>query len=199
MHIRVATVDDAPELLAIYAPYVEGTAITAEYEVPTEDEFRGRIAHMLERYPYLVAVSDESDLAGVDSQGRILGYSYVSPLNTRAAYDQSVETSIYVSRDARGRGVGRALHDRLVKILTSMNVTNMCACISATQAQDDPYLTDASIRFHERMGYRMVGRFDGCQNKFGRWYDMVWMERVIARHVIPAPKFKPFPTIKSIA
>ena len=89
--IQVASVEDAEELLAIYAPYVEKTAITFEYEVPSVEEFKGRIAHVLQRFPYLKAVED----------GKILGYAYVSPFKERAAYDWSVETSIYVDENGK--------------------------------------------------------------------------------------------------
>lgn len=74
--IRTAAVDDAAALLAIYAPYVEQTAITFEYEVPSLEEFQGRIAHTLRRYPYIVAVEN----------GEILGYAYTGPFGERAAY-----------------------------------------------------------------------------------------------------------------
>ena len=92
--IRLATPDDAPALLAIYEPYVLKTAITCEYEVPSAEEFAGRIECTLERYPYLVMELD----------GRPVGYAYVSPLNSREAYDWSVETSIYLARDVRHGG-----------------------------------------------------------------------------------------------
>ena len=78
--IRLATPDDAPALLAIYEPYVRQTAITCEYEVPSVEEFAGRIERTLKRYPYLVMELDE----------RPVGYAYVSPLNSREAYDWSV-------------------------------------------------------------------------------------------------------------
>ena len=99
--IQVASVEDAEELLAIYAPYVEKTAITFEYEVPSVEEFKGRIAHVLQRFPYLKAVED----------GKILGYAYVSPFKERAAYGWSVETSIYVDENVKHKGVGRKLHE----------------------------------------------------------------------------------------
>ena len=101
--IQVASVEDAEELLAIYAPYVEKTAITFEYEVPSVEEFKGRIAHVLQRFPYLKAVED----------GKILGYAYVSPFKERAAYGWSVETSIYVDENVKHKGVGRKLHEVL--------------------------------------------------------------------------------------
>ena len=86
MIIRTASEADAPALLEIYAPYVDRTAITFEYEVPSVDEFASRIRNTLQKYPYLVA----------EKGGRILGYAYAGPFHDRPAYDWSVETSIYV-------------------------------------------------------------------------------------------------------
>ena len=96
MDIRLAKPSDARSLLDIYAPYVENTAITFEYEVPTIEVFATRIERTLGKYPYLVAEED----------GAILGYAYASTYYARAAYDWAVELSVYVSQDARGKGVG---------------------------------------------------------------------------------------------
>ncbi len=117
---RVARPEDAEALLAIYAPYVEETAITFEYEVPSVEAFRARIAHTLATYPYIVAVEDE----------KIIGYAYVGRLHERAAYDWSVETSIYVDRCARKHGLGRQLYERLEAILRAMNIISVNACIA---------------------------------------------------------------------
>ena len=103
MRIRRATENDAEALLKIYAPYVEHTAITFEYEVPSVEEFRSRIRHTLEKYPYLVAEED----------GELLGYAYVGPFHDRPAYDWAVETSIYVDERNIHKGVGGKLHDAL--------------------------------------------------------------------------------------
>ena len=176
--IRLATPDDAPALLAIYEPYVRQTAITCEYEVPSVEEFAGRIERTLKRYPYLVMELD----------GRPVGYAYVSPLNSREAYDWSVETSIYLARDVRHGGLGRKLHDALKQCLIAMGITNMCALIAVPHDKDDEYLTHNSQDFHAHMGYRLVGAFDRCAQKFGRWYDMIWMEKCIGTHTdTPAP------------
>ena len=131
--IRLATPDDAPALLAIYEPYVRQTAITCEYEVPSVEEFAGRIERTLKRYPYLVMELD----------GRPVGYAYASPLNSREAYDWSVETSIYLARDVRHGGLGRKLHDALKQCLIAMGITNMCALIAVPHDKDDEYLTQA--------------------------------------------------------
>ena len=89
--IRSAEPEDAARLLEIYAYYVTDTAITFEYDVPTPDEFAGRVAHTLKRYPYLILEAD----------GAIQGYAYAGPFVGRAAYDHSSELSIYLDRDAR--------------------------------------------------------------------------------------------------
>ncbi|MCC6108055.1 MAG: N-acetyltransferase family protein [Atopobium sp.] len=181
--IRTATPDDAAALAAIYRPYVEGTAITFEYEAPTEEEFKSRIAHTLERYPYLVAQEK-------DDPARLLGYAYAGVYHGRAAYSWSVETSIYVAQTERGRGLGKALHHELEKELKAMGIQNMYACITALPEDraDDPYLTDASIRFHEKLGYELCARFRKCGYKFSKWYDVVWMEHMLGKHPTPAPE-----------
>ena len=176
--IRTASVDDAPRLLEIYAPYVTDTAITFEYNVPDREEFAGRIRKVLRTYPYLVAVRD----------GRILGYAYASGFKERAAYAWSVETSIYVERSLRRSGIGRALYEALEACLAAQGVTNVNACIGVPSCADDPYVDRSSVNFHARMGYRTVGEFSQCASKFGRWYNMVWMEKHILPHVpTPAP------------
>ena len=169
--IRTATEDDAEELLAIYAPYVKQTAITFEYDVPSKKDFKSRISHTLEKYPYLVAEED----------GKIVGYAYVSPFKERAAYDWSVETSIYVDMIQKRKGIGRLLYDRLEEILKKQGILNVNACIGYPQI-DDEYLTKDSVYFHEKLGYHMVGTFHQCGYKFNRWYDMVWMEKFIGEH-----------------
>lgn len=186
--LRIAREDDAPALLAIYAPYVTHTAITFEYDVPTIEEFASRIVHTLARFPYLVAQKD----------GEIVGYAYASPLKSRAAYTWAVETSIYVRGDQKRGGVGRALYDALEAILRLQGVTNLNACIATPQAEDE-YLTLDSVAFHERLGYRLIGEFRQCGYKFKRWYNMVWMEKLIAPHLAEQPPVTPFPQLVSAA
>lgn len=171
IHIRVASVDDAEALLAIYAPYVVKTAITFEYEVPSLDEFRGRICHTLQKYPYLVA----------EEKGKILGYAYVGPFHDRAAYDWAVETSIYVDENLRRSGVGGKLNRALEAVCKAMGILNMEACIGVPEVEDE-HLTRNSEEYHTHIGYRLVGEFYKCGYKFGRWYNMVWMEKLIGEH-----------------
>ena len=169
--IRSANVDDAPAIREIYKPYVEETAITFEYDVPTEEEFVRRIATTLSFYPYLVYEED----------GAILGYAYASPFKERAAYDWAVETSIYVKKGITKKGIGRLLHDSLKAELERMGILSMYACIAAPSGEDE-HLDDNSIGFHSHLGYTLCGRFSKCGYKFGTWYDMVWMELLIGEH-----------------
>ena len=182
--IRAAAVDDAAELLAIYAPYVKGTAITFEYEVPSLEEFQGRIAHTLQRYPYIVAVEN----------AEILGYAYTGPFGERVAYSWSVETSIYLRQDARGKGLGKQLYAELERISMVQNVQNLYACI-AYPDRDDTYLTGNSVAFHAHLGFTPVGRFLHCAYKFGTWYNMTWMEKTLGDHAVPPAAFVPFSEI----
>lgn len=181
--VRRATPDDAAALLAIYAPYVLETAITYEYEVPSEDEFRQRIERTLGAgYPYLV----------LEREGVPAGYAYVGRLHERAAYDWAVETSIYLAEGERGHGAGRLLHDALEDALHAMGMLDMCACIATPNGVDDEYLTHNSEQFHAHMGYRKVGEFIECAQKFGRWYNMVWMEKSLGERTSDAPAPKRF-------
>ena len=171
MLIRSAARGDAKALRAIYAPYVTDTAVTFEYGVPTEAEFARRIKETLEKYPYLVLEED----------GAILGYAYAGPFKGRAAYGWAVETTVYLRADVRGRGYGRALYTALEEALRSRHFLNAYACIAYIDPEDE-YLTQASPRFHAALGYRECGLFRKCGYKFGRWYDMIWMEKHLGEH-----------------
>ena len=174
MLIRSAAPADAKALLAIYAPYVRETAVTFEYDVPTEMEFARRIAHTVEKYPYLV----------LEDGGEALGYAYAGPFKGRAAYDWAVETTIYIRRDAHGKGYGRALYTALENELRRRHFLNAYACIAYADAEDDT-LSHLSPKFHRAMGYALCGTFRQCGYKFGRWYDMIWMEKHLAAHTVP--------------
>ncbi len=199
IRIRRATKDDAQALLEIYRPYVERTAITFEYDVPTLNEFRSRIESTLERYPYLVAEEHCEEGAGQnrkkEEKGKILGYAYTGTFKGRRAYDWAVETSIYVDMNRRRDGVGRNLYRELEEISKRQHILNMNACIAVPQDAEDQYLTYGSERFHEHMGYSLVGRFHRCACKFGRWYDMIWMEKFLGQHPNDPQPVVPYPDL----
>ena len=169
--IRSATVNDAEAFLKIYEYYVLHTAITFEYEVPTVEEFRTRMANTLKKYPYLV----------VEKDSEILGYAYAGAFVGRAAYDWSVEMTVYLKHDLQKCGLGRKIYEALENELKRMGILNLYACIGYPELEDE-YLTKNSAGFHEHLGFKEVGKFKNCGYKFGRWYDMIWMEKIIGEH-----------------
>lgn len=172
MLIEKVKVSDAKELLDIYGYYVANTAISFEYEIPSLEEFESRIKNISAKYPHIKVVDDN---------GTALGYAYATAFKTRAAYDWSVETTVYVKKDMRRNNVGRLLYESLENSLKNMGILNMNACIALPKSEDS-HLTKDSILFHERMGYNLVGTFHDSGYKFDTWYDMVWMEKMIGNH-----------------
>ena len=169
--IRFAAPEDAEALVEIYAPYVLDTAISFEYDVPSVEEFLTRMNDIQRRYPYLV----------IEDLGEIIGYAYAHPFVGREAYDHSAETTIYMKQNAGKKGCGRRLYEALENALREMNIINLNACIGVSEA-DDEHLTSNSVDFHRHIGYETVGKFHKCGYKFGRWYDMVWMEKMLGEH-----------------
>lgn len=161
--IRPATLDDLPALTGIYNHYIETTAFTfdltpfsAEARRPWFDAFAAEGRHRL-----LVAEDAED-------AGRLLGYACSGPLRPKAAYDRSVETTIYLQPEACGRGLGPRLYGALLETLVAAEVHRCYGVITVPNP--------ASLRLHERLGFREVGRLTECGHKFGRWWDVVWME-----------------------
>ena len=169
--LRFASPADADKLVAIYAPYILKTAITYEYEIPSAAEFARRIQTYSEKYPYLVAEID----------GAPAGYAYACPLGSRPAFDWSVETAIYIREDCKDMGIGKVLYEKLEAILKAMGICTMTAAV-ASVTHEDPYLTNASISFHLRMGFTPAGTFHNAGCKFGRWYDLTWLEKPIGSY-----------------
>ncbi len=184
IQVRKASVEDAEAIRQIYAPYVLNTAITYETAVPSVEEFQGRIARTLSKYPYIVAE--------IDSQ--IIGYAYAGPFYARPAYNWSAELSIYIDRNFRRQGIGKTLYGELEHLLGKMGVTNLYACIACPDVPDE-YLDSSSIDFHRHLDFSLAGTFHHCASKFGRWYNMVWMEKFIGEHSTP-PKDVMFASLK---
>lgn len=185
INIRTANLSDAKQLLEIYAPYVEKTAVTFEYEVPSLNEFRERINFTLQKYPWILA----------EQEGKITGYAYSGSFVGRAAYDWSAEVSVYVREDWRGKGTGRKLYAAIEEISRAQNILNLNACIASPVVEDE-YLTRNSIQFYAHMGYTVVGEFHKCGYKFNTWYDMVWMEKILGGHKVPPERVIRFPDLQ---
>lgn len=183
--LRFAVPDDAAAIRSIYEPYVLNTAVTSEYYVPTEEEFRARITRTRERYPYIVAVKD----------GQIIGYIYASPLSLRHAYSWAAETSIYIRQNVRRTGAGSRLYKALSAICRKQNVLNLYARIAFADPEDE-FLVNASARFHEAIGFRKAAEFHRVFHKFGCWYNAIWMEKLLGDHDEGAmPEVIPFPEL----
>lgn len=183
--IRLATTADAKRLVEIYRPYVETTAITFEYDVPTEQEFVERMTKILQKYPYLV----------IEEEGVIVGYAYASAFYERRAYDWVCEASIYVDRQANKKGYGRKLYEALEQMLRQMGMVTIYACVATIQVPDE-YLSNNSVMFHQHLGFKEVGYFKQCGYKFNRWYDMVWLEKTIGERQVPMLDVKPLSSIQ---
>lgn len=182
IEIRKAALTDAERLLEIYDYYVNNTAITFEYETPMIGEFSSRMEQTMKRYPYLVILQD----------GKIEGYAYAGPFVGRAAYDWSCEMTIYLDHEAQKQGLGRKLYEALEEALKSMGILNLYACIGYLETPDE-YLTTNSADFHAHLGFAEIGHFHQCGYKFDRWYDMIWMEKIIGKHEdnqVPVTKYK---------
>ena len=157
--IRIATEADVPQMLAIYAPYIEHTTVTFEYHVPSEAEFLRRFRDITRQFPWLVW----------EENGKILGYAYGSAPFHRDAYRWCAEDSVYLLPEARGRGIGKKLCLSLEKVLTFQGYQRIYALITADN--------QASVAFHEKLGYTLRAQLPAAGFKFGRWIGVVWMDK----------------------
>jgi phosphinothricin acetyltransferase len=157
--VRAATSGDAESLLAIYRPYVLKTAISFELEPPSLEDFRARIERSSADWACLVA----------EREGRPLGYAYGSTHRPRAAYQWSVETTVYVAEGSHRRGVGRILYEALLPTLADKGYCNAYAGITLPN--------ENSIGLHRRLGFEPIGVFRSVGRKFGAWHDVSWWHR----------------------
>jgi len=160
--IRVARLDDAAQILAIYAPNVTGTFISFEAAPPSLEEMRARIAKVLATHPWLVH----------EEGGRIEGYAYGSRFRDRDAYQWSTEVSCYVRPEARGRGIGKSLYTELLRLLAAQGFRNAYAGIALPN--------EASVRLHESVGFERIGLYRNAGFKLGAWHDVGWWGRELA-------------------
>jgi len=160
--LRAATPDDSESIAAIYDHHARTGVGTFDCVGPPAETWRRKMDSVTARqWPFLVAVSDDT----------ILGFAYVAPFRDRAAYAPSCEDSIYVAADARGRGVGAALLERLVMQASARGLAQMIAVIGGPEA--------ASVALHRRCGFSESGRLVSVGEKFGRPLDVVLMQRAL--------------------
>lgn len=156
--IRLVADSDVAAIAALYRPVVESTAISFETEPPTPDEIRRRISDTLPSYPWLV----------YDVAGRVAGYAYATRHRVRAAYQWSVDTSIYVHPEFQRHGIGRGLYASLFGILAAQGYFNAFAGI----ALPNP----ASVALHESVGFQPLGVYRNVGYKLGVWHDVGWWQ-----------------------
>ncbi len=159
--IRPATEADVPAIAAIYAHHVRHGRASFETEPPDEAEMRRRRAALTQQgYPYLAAIRD----------GVLVGYAYASAYRPRAAYRDTVENSVYLHPGEAGRGTGSALLAALIDGCTERGFRQMVAVVGDSA-------NTASIRLHERHGFRLVGTLRSVGFKHGQWLDTVLLQR----------------------
>jgi L-amino acid N-acyltransferase YncA len=154
--IRPLRESDAPAMLAIYTPYVESSVISSEQETPSLDEYAARVRKYVAGWAGVVAEVD----------GSVIGFAYGSAHRERAAYRWSVETTVYVAKDAQGKGVGRELYGELLPRLEHAGFCNAYAGV----ALPNP----ASVALHRAVGFQDIGTFPRVGYKFGQWRDVAW-------------------------
>ena len=174
--LRIATPNDGAALADIYRHYVTDTTVSFEYKAPSTEEFSERIAHKLEKHPYIVAELD----------GKPIGYAYASDFRERAAYAWDTELSVYVSREMQHTGVGHMLYSALIRILKAQNFANLYAWIT----NPNPI----SESFHRSMGFEKICDIPATGYKMGEWHNVSWYQMRIAGMDEPKP-IVPFPEL----
>jgi L-amino acid N-acyltransferase YncA len=165
--IRLATPNDAAGVQAIYAPVVRDTAISFEWEPPTVGDMQQQIVEVVERMPWLVC----------EHRGEILGYAYASAHRVRAAYQWSVDVSVYIHAQARRSGIGRGLYRSLFALLTLQGFFHAYAGITLPNP--------ASVGLHESLGFQPVGIYCAVGYKLRAWHDVGWWQLILQELVIP--------------
>jgi L-amino acid N-acyltransferase YncA len=162
VHLRPATLDDAAVLAAIYEPYVLSTTITFEEEVVSVAAMRQRLADtQMAQLPWLVC----------EEQGAVVGYAYAGPWHKRSAFRYTVEGSVYLRMDARGRGLGLPLYSALIHELRERGYHSVIGGIALPN--------EASVALHEKLGFQKAAHYSEAGYKFQRWIDIgYWQLRL---------------------
>ncbi len=158
--IRAATLTDAKAISEIYNYYITNSLVSFEKEEISESEMEKRMKKVMANYPFLV----------YEVEQKILGYAYASRWKIRAAYDATVESSIYLSQKAIGRGIGSKLYQYLINDLKQKNIH----CIIGGVALPN----DASVRLHEKLGFKKIAHFKEVGYKFDRWIDVAYWQLI---------------------
>ncbi len=157
--IRMATLSDAPDIYAVYEPYILNTASTFEYTSVPLSEFRSRMKKILEHFPWLVC----------EREGRIVGYAYCTKFKERAAFDWDCECSVYIDEKEHRKGIASCLYEKILELVRKQGYYTVYALITNSN--------ESSITFHERFGFTKVGVYEKTGYKFEQWWDLLVMEK----------------------
>lgn len=171
--IRAATAADARSCARIYSPFVTGSVLTFDFEIPTSEDFAARIERLGASHAWLVA----------EKEGRVLGFAYAGEFRSKAAYAWVCETTIYLDPEVTGRGVGRSLYAALCDALAHRGYRVAIGCIAVPNP--------ASIRLHEACGFERVGLFPRVGFKKDQWIDVVWYQRELGPGTTQSPEISP--------
>ncbi len=175
MNIRHADpARDAAGCAAIYAPFVSESAVSFEERIPTAADFAARITRIEQTHPWLVA----------EDEGRVAGFAYGCPHRERAAYRFAAEVSAYVDPAFHRQGVGRSLYSELLGLLREQGLWTVCAGIGLPN--------EASVAFHESLGFVPVGVYRRIGYKLGQWWDVGWWQLSL-REPAQGPPAEPGP------
>ncbi len=154
--IRSVKEEDIGALTALYNYYIENTTFTLELQALSVEEFRGRVKKIIECFPYLV----------YEENGELLGYAYLNEFNPRGGYRFTADLSLYVAPSARGRGIGKALYEAIEPKAKEMGLCNIVSLITAEN--------EASLAFHDALGFERVAKIEDIAHKFGRWIGLCY-------------------------
>lgn len=173
VEVRMVIKEDAAEILAIYSPYILNSATSFETEVPPVEQFQKRIEDCIQKYPWMVCVIDE----------QIAGYVYATKHREREAYQWTCECSVYIHRDFKGKEIGKELYQLLFQVLKLQQFRNVYAGITLPN--------EASIRLHEKCGFRRFATYENIGFKSGNWHSVGWWKLQINNYDLqPLPPLK---------
>lgn len=176
--VRFVLADDTAGILEIYTPIILKTAASFETEVPSINVFKERISQYSAKSPWVVA----------EYKNQIIGYAYATAHRSRAAYQWSQETTVYVHQDFRKQGVALKLYQTLLKALTEMGFTKALAVITIPN--------EPSILFHEKLGFKHIGEMKDIGYKFEQWHTTSWWDLDLQEPNYVPLKVKPVESIR---
>ena len=153
--------NDAEAICGIYNPYIRDTAITFEEDPVSPAEMEGRIRRVTPFYPWLVG----------EENGEVVGYAYINQWKERVAYRFSAELSIYIKGSCRRRGIGSGLLRALLEVVRKTSVHSIVAGITLPN--------EASVKLHEKFGFKKVAQFNEIGFKLGKWLDVGYWELLL--------------------